>query len=330
MKLQKKIGALFMVAAMTFGTGLTVSAKDVSDYHDVHENDWHYSYVKDVSERGLMTGLDDTTFGPSQKLARGQFATIIYRMYGSPQTSYKALFNDVTDGNFYSVPVTWASQFGVITGYTDGSGNFGSADDITREQLATMLYRYADKLGYDLSVSETANNFPDKSSVSAFAIDGMNWCISKGIITGDQGKINPQGTVNRAVCATMISRFIGDSGHVHEWVHVDAKTHQEDWGYDETYLISEAVPSKWVSTGKIAHYVCTNCGYDTTDVNDLSRHKYENFDNGCGANTTYVEETGYWTDPVPAQYGTRHVENWVTVTDEPAYDYCSGCGARRE
>ena len=206
MKLQK-IGVLLMVIVMTLCAGLTVSAKDVSDYNDVHENDWHYSYVKDVSEQGLMTGLNDTTFGPSQKLARSQFATIIYRMYGSPQTSYKALFNDVTDGNFYSVPVTWASQFGVITGYTDGSGNFGSADDITREQLATMLYRYADKLGYDLSVSETANNFPDKSSVSAFAIDGMNWCISKGIITGDQGKINPQGTVNRAVCATMISRF---------------------------------------------------------------------------------------------------------------------------
>lgn len=238
MKLQK-IGVLLMVIVMTLCAGLTVSAKDVSDYNDVHENDWHYSYVKDVSEQGLMTGLNATTFGPSQKLARSQFATIIYRMYGSPQTSYKAFFKDVTDGNFYSVPVTWASQFGVITGYTDGSGNFGPADDITREQLATMLYRYADKLGYDLSISETANNFPDGSSVSAFALDGMNWCISKGIITGDQGKINPQGTVNRAVCATMISRFNGESTHEHIWVEesIPAKTHTEDkgrWMYTST------------------------------------------------------------------------------------------------
>lgn len=129
-------------------------------------------------------------------------------MYGSPETSYKALFNDVSNGNFYSVPVTWASQFGVITGYTDGSGNFGPADDITREQLATMLYRYANKLGYDTTAAKDTNTFPDGNRVSSFAQDSVRWCLGTGIITGDQGNINPQGTVNRAVCATMISRFI--------------------------------------------------------------------------------------------------------------------------
>lgn len=114
--------------------------------------------------------------------------------------------------------------------------------------------------------------------------------------------------------------------HTHTWVHVDAVTHQEDQGYDEQYLISAEVPSQWVSTGLVKHYVCTTCGADFTDVDALSRHGNENFHAG---DTSYNVETGYWTDPIPAQYGTRHVEKWVTVVDTPAYDYCSGCGARK-
>ena len=321
MKLQK-IGVLLMVIVMTLCAGLTVSAKDVSDYNDVHENDWHYSYVKDVSEQGLMTGLNATTFGPSQKLARSQFATIIYRMYGSPQTSYKALFNDVTDGNFYSVPVTWASQFGVITGYTDGSGNFGPADDITREQLATMLYRYADKLGYDLSVSETANNFPDKNSVSVFALDGMNWCISKGIITGDQGKINPQGTVNRAVCATMISRFNGNG---------NSNGSSSGDGGNNNNITTPSEPSSECSHKNrtfYAEYVnvrglykCQKCHAYFSDVNDLSQHKVDYFDEGHTGNTTErVYDGYYWIEKCTdcgKEFSREYIEKtWGIVVDE--------------
>lgn len=176
-------------------------------YMDVNESDWHYSYVKDVFEKGLMTGLNETTFGPNQELVRAQFAVILWRMAGSPKAEYSNKFKDVSQGAFFTDAVMWASENGIVTGYTDGSGNFGSNDKITREQLATMLYRFAEKMGLDTSNTIDSGTFPDGNKVSDFAIEGIEWCLGSGIITGDGGNINPGGNVNRAVCATMISRF---------------------------------------------------------------------------------------------------------------------------
>ena len=176
-------------------------------YTDVNENDWYYPYVKDVFEKGLMTGLNETTFGPNQELVRAQFAVILWRMAGSPTVDYSSKFKDVPKGAFFTDAVMWASENGIVTGYTDGSGNFGSNDKITREQLATMLYRFAEKMGLDTSNTIDSGTFPDGNKVSDFAIEGIEWCLGSGIITGDGGNINPRGNVNRAVCATMISRF---------------------------------------------------------------------------------------------------------------------------
>ena len=181
-------------------------------YTDVREGDWHYNYVASVYEMNIMTGLDPQTFGPSESLSRAQFAVILYRMEGEPDVSglEPVEFPDVPAGCWYADAVTWANKNGIITGYTEGplAGKFGASDSITRAQMATMMYRYAQYLGYDTNVTGSLENFPDAADVAEFSKKGMEWVVEKEIITGDQGKLNPQGTASRAVGATIITRFL--------------------------------------------------------------------------------------------------------------------------
>ena len=174
-------------------------------YTDVDEDSWFYDEAKYAYEKGLMTGMDETTFGPEIILPRAQFATILYRMEGEPETEFEEKFLDVADGQFYTLPVMWAEEAEVVTGYTNG--NFGPSDPINREQMATMMFRYANYLGLDTSQRTDDMDFPDVSYVSDFAQEAMSWCVANEIITGDNGNLNPQGETNRAVCATIITRF---------------------------------------------------------------------------------------------------------------------------
>ncbi|GKH35114.1 MULTISPECIES: S-layer homology domain-containing protein [Lachnospiraceae] len=206
--MKKRFLSLLSVVSMTVSLFVNpVMAKDVSNYHDVPTNAWYYEYVADVAQKELMTGLNENTFGPTMNLARGQFSTVIYRMSDSPDASYEAIFSDVPDGQFYSLPITWANGNGIVTGY--GNGKFGPADSLTREQMVTMLYRYANVNSMDTSTATDYSDFPDAGQVSSFASQAMSWAVGNGIISGDQGRLNPQGNVSRAVCATMISRFTG-------------------------------------------------------------------------------------------------------------------------
>lgn len=209
--MKRKFTKLIAAAAATtmLIPGSAVNAKDAGEYADVSPNDWYYEYVADVSAKELMTGYEDGRFGVTDNLARGQFATVLYRMSGEQGTAFDTRFPDVTEGMFYSVPAVWANDVGVVTGYEDGL--FGPADPITREQMATMLFRYAAATGMDVSERADYLSFPDGNAVSGFASDAMQWAIAKEIIrgNGDSRTLAPQGEVSRAVCATMISRFTG-------------------------------------------------------------------------------------------------------------------------
>lgn len=207
----EKDGSGIMIDADTVPTeDMVVYAiwKDIPamDFDDVSENDWYYDYVKDVYEKGLMTGLNDTTFGPGENLARAQFAVILYRMNGEPEVEYNDAFYDVPENEWYTKAVLWANQIGVVTGYSNG--NFGPADNITREQMALMMYRYADYLGYDTSERADLSSFSDASFISDYALEAMQWANAKGIITGkSDGRLDPNGYAVRAECATIILRF---------------------------------------------------------------------------------------------------------------------------
>ena len=158
---------------------------------------------------GLMTGLNDTTFGPGQSLARAQFAVILHRMNGEPGVTYTAKFPDVPDKEFYSNAVLWAAEAKVVTGYTD-SGYFGTNDPITREQMAVMMYRYANYKGYSTGNKADFDSFTDADKVNAFAEEAMAWAVGNGIITGKYNGtvIDPQGNATRAECAIILTRFL--------------------------------------------------------------------------------------------------------------------------
>lgn len=186
----------------------------LNPFSDVQTGDWFYPYCMNVYENGFMTGLNETTFGATVGLSRAQFATILYRLEGEPETEGLGNpFPDVPSGQFYTDAAIWAANNGIITGYENGK--FGPNDMITREQMATILYRFLINAWgwsddeFEFNVDEVLGKFPDAANVSGFAKKGMAWAIDWEIITGDGGKINPQGTANRAHCATIISRFWG-------------------------------------------------------------------------------------------------------------------------
>lgn len=201
------------LSALTAAEKALVPAPDPTvklPYEDVTKDDWFYDYVYDVYVKKLMTGLDETIFGPFQSLVRAQFAVIVYRMEGSPEVEFDAeKFPDVAAGQFYSKAVIWAAENGIVTGYTS-NGHFGPNDNITREQMATMMYRYAKYKEMDVTDAKDLSSFPDGEKVQVFAVDGMKWCTAKGIISGKGAEpkiLEPQGNTSRAECATIISRF---------------------------------------------------------------------------------------------------------------------------
>lgn len=202
----------FVLSTMSARINVTAAAPTAaglpgSTFDDVTEDAWYTSYIGYVLNKGIMTGTGDNQFAPGETICRAQFATILYRMSGSQPIEYSSRFPDVSDNNFYTTPVLWAAQEDVkiITGYENGT--FGPNDAITREQLAAMLFRYANYLNLDTTATADLNSYPDASSVTDFAKEAMSWAVGVGIITGDNGMLNPQGNSARAVCAAMIQRF---------------------------------------------------------------------------------------------------------------------------
>ena len=159
-----------------------------------------------------MTGMDPTHFGPYVILPRAQFATILHIIEGKPAAEYTNRFPDVPDGQFYSTAVLWAAEAEVLTGYTD-SGYFGTNDPITREQMVTMMYRYAEYKKYESKEPTDISAFTDADEVTEFAEKAMKWAVANGIIAGKENedgsyRLDPQGGTSRAECAIIIQRFM--------------------------------------------------------------------------------------------------------------------------
>lgn len=194
-------------AEITEEEAVTTFSIPGSIFDDVPEDAWYTPYVEYVLNKGIMTGMGNNTYAPGEYLKRAQFAAVLYRMSGSQPISYSNRFQDVPDGTFFTSSVLWAAQedVNVIEGYDNGY--FGPGDVITREQLVTMLYRYAKYKGLDTAITADLSLYPDAASVTEFAQDAMKWAVGIGIITGDQGQLNPQGNCSRAECAAMIRRF---------------------------------------------------------------------------------------------------------------------------
>ena len=174
------------------------------------EGNWQYEAVKDVYEKDIMTGKSETLFNPKDCLTRAEFAVVLYRMEGSPYVSYQNIFSDVPDGKWYSKAIIWAYKEGIVSGYSDG--RYGIKDNITREQIARMLYQYSDFKGNNVSMRAELGKFPDSGQVSGWAKPYVQWAVAKNMLSGKtvNGQLGlvPRGQATRAECASMISRFL--------------------------------------------------------------------------------------------------------------------------
>ena len=173
-------------------------------FEDVSKSDYYYDAVKYAWENGLFTGVTDTEFAPGTAMNRGMLATVLYRMANEPDGTFS--FDDVFAGDWYFEGVSWAASVGIINGY--GDGTFGPKDLVTREQAVAMLYRYCQSMGLDVSARADLSAYPDAETISAYAVEPMQWAVAVGLINGrDTGEIDPTGTATRAELALILMRF---------------------------------------------------------------------------------------------------------------------------
>ena len=176
-------------------------------FGDVDSSAWYSSAVDFVSGRELFSGIGRDAFAPDLALSRGMLAAVLYRLEEPDAQNTEALFSDVTGGSWYGQGVAWAAEAGIVSGY--GDGRFGPDDSITREQLAAMLFRYAQLLNMSTGGRDSLIGFSDASSVSPWAQDAVAWAVDSGIISGlPDGTLAPAGTATRAEAAAMLQRFV--------------------------------------------------------------------------------------------------------------------------
>ncbi len=185
--------------------------KRTMEFTDVTTKDWFYEPVKEVFDRGLVSGVEDTVFAPQNPTSRAMFITILYRYAGEPSVNNTIHgFKDVKKDDWYADAISWGAENGIVNGYSDGY--FGVNDNITREQAAQILLSYGKAKGMDITSKSELSNYTDKDMISDWAMDAMEWANAKDIITGrTQVKLAPAETTTRAEIASMFMRFIAET-----------------------------------------------------------------------------------------------------------------------
>ena len=192
--------------ALTVEFTLDMSKLPKSPFTDVTAGAWFYDAVLYASGRELMVGTADATFSPNMPMTRAMLVTVLYRLEGEPTVTGRSSFTDVRSGAYYEKAVIWAAANGIVTG-TD-STSFSPDAKVTREQLAAILYRYAQYRKLDTDASAKLNSFTDADSVSAYASEALGWAVSESLINGASGKLMPKGDATRAQVAAILHRFV--------------------------------------------------------------------------------------------------------------------------
>lgn len=186
----------------------SVKIKDNTKSFDDTANHWagNDGSIDFVSSRELFKGTSDTSFSPEQTMTRGMIVTVLHRLENTPKGNAPA-FGDVQSSDYYAEAVAWGAQNGIVTG--TGNNNFAPGQDVSREQLAAFLYRYANAYGIDTSSRSSLNGFGDSANVSAYAKDAMEWCVGAGLIKGTgNNSLSPNGNAKRGEVAAILMRFV--------------------------------------------------------------------------------------------------------------------------
>ena len=186
-------------------TAEVFTEKSENAFIDIKESDWYYDDVKYVQKYNLMTGTAETAFSPLATATRGMIVTILWRVEGKPVAEGKN-FEDVRPDAWYSMAVAWASKNQIVSGYNETE--FGPDDTASREQFATIMYRYASFKKFDTSKSIELDKYSDKEQISEYAVKSMKWANANGIISGISDEtISPKDNVQRCQIAAILRRF---------------------------------------------------------------------------------------------------------------------------
>ena len=176
-------------------------------FTDVKENDWFYANVQYVAENNLMNGVAENKFAPNDTLTRAMLVTVLYRNAGEPAGNMSIPFADVDMSAWYANAVVWAKQNGIVNGVTENE--FAPDNKITREQIAAIMFRYAQYKGMEAVMLEENLHFADANEISEYAVSAMNWAVGTGLINGKSATtLNPKDNASRAEIAAILQRFI--------------------------------------------------------------------------------------------------------------------------
>ena len=201
--MKRKLTALLAAAALCLS--LTIPASAAGSFADVSptRDTWCYTQVMQASEAGLMNGYGSSLFGKNDPITRGQMVQILYNYYGE-NCGTNSGFSDVPSSAWYAKAVTWASKKGVVSGYSNGT--FGPDNQLTREQMVTILYNVA---GRPATNASALAQFNDRGQVAAYAVNGFSWAVSNKVVSGTSNTtLSPRGTATRAQVAVILIRYL--------------------------------------------------------------------------------------------------------------------------
>lgn len=203
--MKRKALSILLVLALVLGCVPVAFAENVAGFTDVQEDSWFADAVRFAVNNQLFNGTTDTTFSPDANMTRGMLVTVLHRLAGKPELGENT-FTDVGIDAYYADAVAWASQLGIVKG--DGDGTFRPEDNVSREEAAVILQRYAASISYATPETTSLREFSDAASVSEWATQSLSWAVACGIIKGIDGAIVPQGSASRAQVATVLMRFV--------------------------------------------------------------------------------------------------------------------------
>ena len=205
----KSVGAVktYTIDKLTVSTRIEVEFTNGKlPFTDVRESDWFYGDVAFAYENGLFAGTSDTTFSPNASMTRAMLVTVLYRLEGQPAVNGRSGFSDVQYNGYYEDAVTWAADNGIVNGTS--TTTFSPNANVTREQMAAILYRYAQYKKYNTAASSSLTGFNDYATVSSYAVTSLQWSVAEKLVNGSAGKLMPTGNATRAQVAAILHRFV--------------------------------------------------------------------------------------------------------------------------
>lgn len=325
-KLLCTVVAMLLVAVVP----MSAMAAWANPFKDVQPGAWYYGAVEYANTKGLFSGTAPDEFSPNDNITRGMFVKVLGSAAGLDTTGYtSSQFKDVPSNAYYAPYVAWAAEVGVVNGTR--ATTFSPENYITREDMATMLYKYARAYGYDTSYEEAKLlNFPDSNKISSYAQVPMAWAVTHGVLAGSDGYLDPKGYATRAQTAQI---FYNSDALLS--TQVSEPTLDRVWVVDEPghYETVERLELVEVTVGEVGHweeafrthwvYRCNTCGYTGETIAEINAHLQESaeqfWETGtrCSGYTMVSSEpeyTGEWYWVVDEPGHTEY--QWKTVTEE--------------